>query len=122
MKYYETLSDAARDRLFAWMRQQDERAQHHDAAARRLSPGPGEIAVGPGAFDSQLRAVALRGFLMELRRGADPAAALETARKHCRDAICAHNAKRPRDLGWRRWEGAGEDLCLCAYRSLVGTL
>lgn len=107
-KWFDTLSHEKRDRLFAWMRSTEERALSWGKQALEHSPRSGEIAVGAAFFDYFLRSEGMEQFLSGLRRGYTPEQALERAKQWSEDAVNAHNAKRPKDVCWRRWEKSGQ--------------
>ena len=106
--WYATLGAATRDAVFAWMRDQDARAERARRQARELSPRHGEIAVGSGAFDPLLEAITIEAFLRCLRLGGSPDQAEIAATAAVRDAVERHNAVRPRDTNWQR--SASSDL------------
>lgn len=117
--WYLSLTSAQREALFEWMRRTADRALKDAEHARSLEAPLGEIAVGAGAFDPFLRAEGAQEYLSALRRGRDPDEALEEAKQWGSSAVAVHNAKRPKDATWQRWEGSGSDALEGLRRSLL---
>lgn len=70
---------------------------------------PGDVlAVGGGGFDKALPCEVLSFFLRCLREGNSPVDAAEASKDYSRQLIQSHNAQRPNDLNWGRWQGAGD--------------
>lgn len=102
MKYFETLSEADREALFAHMRAIDDESVRHHYEFLRLQPRHGEIAVGAGHFDVWLKYELAQEVLRQLRSGLEPVAAGEAAKFYGRECVRIHNAKRARDINWQR--------------------
>ncbi len=106
--WYATLTEAARQRVFGVMRELDAEATTFRRDAERLSPPHGSSAVGAGAFEPLARAIGIEGFLTGLRKGGDPAAAGETAKRRLLVAVQKHNSRRV-DHNWQRHADHGAD-------------
>lgn len=122
MNWYKNLPDVDRENLFAWMRGTDERAMADEARSRALEAPYGTIAVGAGAFDPWLKGETAQEYLRELRRGSNPSGALTAALAYARECVAKHNAKRPRDANWARWEGTADAGLEGLHRSLLTVL
>lgn len=116
--WFETLANHEQEKLFAWMRKIGDCAMREEQRARELSPPPGCIAVGAGAFDHFVRGASMHAFLAALRQGKNPVGALETAKDYARVCVEKHNAKRLLDVNWQRWEGTADAMLEELHRSL----
>ncbi len=118
--WLDTLDEPTRETTFEAMRKlQGEVDKYHEDA--RKSEGPsGTIAVGSAAFDPFLRADSIATVLREVNRGKTPEEAGEIAKADARKAIEKHNAKRPKDINWARWEGSADATIDVAVRKLKG--
>jgi len=94
MSWLNSLSDHARDRVFAWMRTWGETAQNHQATSRELMPQTGRIDIGGAWFDPFLSAEIATQFLSALRRGATPEDAATLAKTHGRECVKKFNERR----------------------------
>lgn len=94
MKYFESISDAAREKLFAEMRRLHVRADRHAESYKALAPRNGAIAAGGAHFDEFLKSEAIYDFLRGLNRGKTPQEAAEHAKGEARQAIAKWNARR----------------------------
>lgn len=89
------------------------------AAARRLIAPHGTIAVGGADFDEFVRGEALATLLGALSDGYYPSLAAVAAKMFARDAVRLHNAKRPRDVNWQRYDGTADLLIEHAIAAIV---
>lgn len=102
--YLNSLSDADREELFAFMRTIDQEAEKFMAEHRRLCPPPLGIAVGAAHFDPWLKVVVIWDYCSRLRNGLTPTHSREGAIAYGRECVRTHNQRRPRDINWQRWE------------------
>lgn len=103
-----SLADDARELAFALMREVGEEADRHMKAAQRADGDGVLLPVGAGHFDDLLAWCVRWGFLSALRRGCTPAESCAAAKLEARTCVARHNARRPREVTWQRWEGAGD--------------
>ena len=116
--WHKSIDEITREKLFAWMREKDREYQAALERSYALQAPHGMLAVGSAAFDPFLMSEAIRLFLAALNKGADPAEAAEQAKSGAREAIRLHNANRPKDLNWQRWEGAADGRIESLHYSL----
>ena len=102
--YLNSLSDADREELFAFMRTVDQEAEKFLEEHKKLCPPPLHIAVGAAHFDPWLKAAVTWEYFSRLRNGLTPAESREDAIKYGRECVRIHNQKRPKDVNWQRWE------------------
>ena len=112
------LSKEKQEKLFVWMRAQWDKAAAHERRAQSLSPRGGAIAVGAAHWDAWIQGEAIHEFLRRLREGDTPKQALKNAKEWAHGAVAAHNAKRPKDVNWKRWEGTADGGLETLHRSL----
>lgn len=119
MLYYETLNERKREALFAWMRMTDTIAREYETKARSLEAPYGTVPVGAGAFDAWIRGSTAQEYLSVLRRGGTPDDAWKAAKQYAHLCVGKHNAKRPKDVNWQRWEGTAGAFIDDLHRSLI---
>jgi len=120
--YYKALNKESREKLFSWMRKTHIIAQAYDKQARSLEAPQGYIAVGAGAFDQFIRAATSQEYLSVLRRGGTPDEAWKSSKKLACLCVEKHNAKRPKDVNWQRWEGTADAFIDDLHRSLISNM
>lgn len=113
-----SLSNDHRELVFAEMRRIRERISSFEREAKRLQPPYGTIGVGAADFDPRVRADSLSTLLREIGRGKTPDEAMELAKQDARVAVSKHNAKRPNQIDWGRWEGTADSVIEHAWRNL----
>jgi hypothetical protein len=69
-----------------------------------------QIAVGGACADDIFRAEVGRMFLAALNKGVAPSEASADAFEKSKVLVREHNARRPKDFCWQRWEGSGESV------------
>ena len=119
-KYYETLSDATRERLFTAMRKIDTRAQGYLNQGNKLGQGTGmSIPVGAAHFDEIIRGSGLSAYLRALRKGECPTDAEKAAKTEARSIIASHNKQRAKDVCWQRADMAADSVIEHAHRQII---
>jgi hypothetical protein len=93
----------------------DKLINRHEAQARKDEGGRG-IAVGAENANYRWGADAVREFRTRVRQGMDPEKAAEEVKALARTWIEKHNARRPKDINWKRWEGAADSFIDTAWR------
>lgn len=71
--------------------------------------GNGGLAVGCENINYRWKTDAMRAVMARIREGEDPIKATEAVKVEAHIWIKRHNARRPKDTGWRRWEGSADD-------------
>jgi len=89
-----------------------------DAQARKDEGGSG-IAVGAANIEYRWKADALRDFRKRVNAGESPESAAEAVKKTARTWIEKHNARRPKDINWKRWEGSADAAIDSAVRTVL---
>ena len=107
--WYEQLPEQTKQALFAYMRGTRDRIENLNKQMRSLHAPQGQLEVGPAAFDPFLQGEAYATVLAGIGRGLSPDESGAVAKVWARAAIKSHNAKRPKDYNWARWEGAGDN-------------
>ncbi len=83
----------------------EELARVWDAQARKTEGGRG-LAVGSGNIEFRWRADAMRMVAQGVREGKTPQQAGKEAKVAARVWIAKHNARRPKDINWKRSDGS----------------
>ncbi len=104
-KYYETLTEDKREKLFAEMRRINEKADRFNTQHKRLSPDYGKIPVGGAHMEPFFQYEAASNFLRCLRNGSTPFQAAEFAKYEAAKAIKKWNSSR-KDYQIHRWPQA----------------
>lgn len=95
----------------------EEYADTFERSARKYEGGNG-LAVGSAGIDERMKADALRSIVRRVRKG-EWIEGLESAVKaECRQWIERHNARRPKDVNWARWDGCCDSTIETAMRWL----
>ena len=122
-KYYETLTDETRERLFAAMRNIDTRAQSYLERGYKMGRGTGmSIPVGAAHFDEIIRGEGLSAYLRALRTGLCPTDAEGAAKAESRSIIKSHNSKRAKDVCWQRADMAVDSIIETAHHEIVNAV
>ncbi len=114
------LAPEENDAVLASMRKLRSEADANLEESNKVAPKHGETAVGSAAFDPFLKSEATADFLRGLSRGQTPAEAAEYAKAEARKTIANHNAKRPKDVNWARWEGSADSHIDTITREVEG--
>lgn len=93
-KWYQTLSEENREKLFKYMRLLGRDADTLRFEGARLSPPPGTIAVGGAHFDLILKAEIIDAYLKALRWGHNPGMAYMSAIEERGEVVHAWNKAR----------------------------
>lgn len=107
-KWLQSLESDIRERVFAAMRAIGNRTEDASKHERVLRPPHGTVGVGAADFDEFIKAEGPMVFLRGLRTGARPEDAETEAKDWAREAISAHNQKRPKDINWARADITGD--------------
>jgi hypothetical protein len=117
--FYQTLPDVTREKLFAAMRTIDARSQSYFNEAHKLTPRFGEIEIGGGRFEQQLKGDVLASYLRALRKGATPQESLTHAQNERTEYVKHWNKKRGNDYVVHRALDAEQSLIDWAHRLIV---
>lgn len=90
----------------------------NETQARKGEGGQG-LAVGAEYIGYRWNADAIRDFRNRLRKGENPQEASEAVKKTAREGIKQHNARRPKDVNWARWDGAVDSAIESALRIVL---
>jgi len=85
----------------------DSKADAFEAQAQQLEGGRG-TAVGAAEINDRIKADALRSFSRKVQGGMDPAEAATMVKAEARGWVAKHNARRPKDVNWKRFEGIAD--------------
>jgi len=121
VRLVDSLPPAHRAALFALMRQLGAEADVFFARGREEHD---RIPVGAALFDETLRGAARHELVNCLRTADTLDDAHEAAKRLLEVWVLKHNARRPRDMHWQRWTGAGQSELLSLVhrvRDIVGT-
>ena len=67
-------------------------------------------------MDYRWKSDALASMAADIRKGTPPSEAAESAKKEAKLWIEKHNARRPKDINWKRWDGAVDSVIDNALR------
>lgn len=84
-------------------------ADEWERQAQKGEEVDGRLPIGCANIGCRWRTDAMRALMARIRKGEDPAEAAEIVKKEAHIWIKRHNARRPQDTGWRRWEGSADD-------------
>lgn len=90
------------------LQSQERLANIWDAQARTDEGGVG-IPVGCENTNYRWATDAMRLTIALIRDGVTPSEAVKRAKEEARRWIKKHNARRPRDINWQRWEGSADE-------------
>jgi hypothetical protein len=94
-----------------------ELADMYEMQAQQDEGGEG-VAVGAGNIAERWRADGLRSMSRRIQQGATVEEAANATKAEMKNWVNTHNARRPNDTNWQRWEGAGSDAITEAQRIL----
>jgi hypothetical protein len=86
-------------------------------ADKDITPG-NMIPVGAENIGYRWKADAITSMLRHVEQGKTPEEAAGLARAEAREWIAKHNARRPKDTSWQRWEGSADDAIDMVSREL----
>lgn len=92
-------------------------ADVYENQARKGEGGSG-LAVGAEFINDRWKADAMRGMLRDVQGGMSIHEAESKWKEQARKWIAAHNARRPKDVNWARFEGAADSALETASRML----
>ena len=128
-KWYASLAEEAKEKLFACMRSIDQMTQSSWKQNRDLQPRQGTIGIGGADFDYLLKACTYDAFLRSLRQGNTPQEAYSFACQEARDCVRKWNEKTSKKRATftgahelKRWEESGESIALGALHMVLRSI
>jgi len=92
----------------------DRLASGYSEYARQFEGGTG-LAVGCEGIEYRWKADLIRMVVSKILEGGDLAEIEKEAKETALDWVAKHNARRPKDMNWQRWEGSAfsaiESVC-----------
>lgn len=122
MSWLMSLPEEPRERVFELMREIGKEAVAHEKKALDVLGDGSSLPVGAGHFDDLIEWAVREGFLRALRWGHDPYMCSDEAKDEGKLCVEKHNAKRPHQLDWQRWPGAGDAITDRLYDRLMRVL
>lgn len=119
IKWIDGLSESERQSVFAEMRDINKKIEAYYQEARNLTPRGGALGVGAADFDAMMKAEARADVLRAVNQGKTPQEAEAIAKQAAREYVAKHNAKRPKDFNWQRWEGTADSTIESTARQLA---
>ena len=89
----------------------------NESVAKKTDGGIG-LPVGSGNVEYRIRSLAVKELLNVFLDKNDLDLAVSKAKIHARELVARHNARRPKDMNWQRWEGTADHDISRAQRML----